>query len=86
MLGETLEPKVAFGRVLRRFRKRAGLSQEQLALEAGVRRTYVSLIELGQNQPTITIIFKLAAALNSLPSELIRETELEGSGRTHRDL
>lgn len=79
MLGGPLEPKLAFGRVLRRFRKVAGLSQEQLALEAGVRRTYVSLIELGQNQPTITVLFKLAAALNRRPSELIEQTELESA-------
>jgi transcriptional regulator with XRE-family HTH domain len=77
MLGESLEPKSAFGKVLRRQRKAVGLSQEQLALEAGVRRTYVSLIELGQNQPTITVIFRLAAALNMLPSELIEQTERE---------
>ena len=77
MLGGHLEPKVAFGKVLRRFRKDAGLSQEQLALEAGVRRTYVSLIELGQNQPTITVLFKLAAALRCRPSELIEHTEQE---------
>jgi transcriptional regulator with XRE-family HTH domain len=54
MLGESLDPKVAFGRALRRFRKEAGLTQEQLAFEADVRRTYVSLIELGQNQPTLS--------------------------------
>lgn len=77
MLGEPLDPKSAFGKVLRRLRKASGLSQEQLALEAGVRRTYVSLIELGQNQPTITVIFRLAGALNKPPSELIEETERE---------
>ena len=81
MLGENLEPKVAFGRVLRRLRKNAGLSQEQLAFEAGVRRTYISLIELGQNQPTISVVFRLAAALQRLPSDLIKETEQECSTR-----
>jgi transcriptional regulator with XRE-family HTH domain len=79
MLGESLEPKLAFGKVLRRLRKAAGLSQERLALEADVRRTYVSLIELGQNQPTITTLFKLAAALKRKPSDLIRETEEEAA-------
>ncbi|MDR6449865.1 transcriptional regulator with XRE-family HTH domain [Paraburkholderia terricola] len=77
MLGESLDPKIAFGKALRRLRKQAGFTQEQLALEADIRRTYVSLIELGQNQPTITVIFRLAKALRCLPSDLIIETEKE---------
>ncbi|MGH8778842.1 helix-turn-helix domain-containing protein [Paraburkholderia sp.] len=72
-----MEPAVAFGRTLRRFRKTAKLTQEQLALEAGVRRTYVSLMELGQNQPTITTVFKLAKALGCAPSTLVRAAEEE---------
>lgn len=42
-----MDSAVVFGRVLRRLRKTAGLTQEQLALEAGVERNYVSLIERG---------------------------------------
>jgi hypothetical protein len=38
---------------------------------------------LGQNQPTITTLFKLAAALKQKPSDLIRETEQETQGLTH---
>jgi transcriptional regulator with XRE-family HTH domain len=67
----------AFGLVLRRQRKARGLSQEQLALDAGVQRNYVSLLELGRNQPTISIIFKLADALSVRPSGLIKMTEDE---------
>jgi transcriptional regulator with XRE-family HTH domain len=65
----------AFGKVLQQRRRQARLTQEQLALEAGVQRTYVSMIERGVNQPTITVIFKLAAGLNCLPSVLIAEVE-----------
>jgi len=65
----------AFGKVLQKRRKQAGLTQEQLALEAGVQRTYVSMIERGVNQPTITVIFKLAAGLKCLPSVLIADVE-----------
>jgi transcriptional regulator with XRE-family HTH domain len=72
-----LDPAVAFGRVLRRQRKEAGLSQEQLALEAEVERNFVSLIERGVNQPTIRVIFRLAAALQLKPSKLIELTEEE---------
>ncbi|MQA19324.1 helix-turn-helix domain-containing protein [Rugamonas rivuli] len=66
---------MAFGVVLRSFRKKAGLSQEQLALEAGVERNFVSLIERGINQPTIRIIFKLAAALQVDPSAMMKAVE-----------
>ncbi len=65
----------AFGKALRDQRVKAGLTQEQLGLEADLRRTFISLLELGQQQPTITTIFKLAKALNLLPSELISEVE-----------
>jgi transcriptional regulator with XRE-family HTH domain len=66
---------LAFGKVLRERRKQAGLTQEKLALEADVQRNYVSLIERGVHQPTINVIFKLAAALNCQPSALIADVE-----------
>lgn len=65
----------AFGKVLREKRLEAGLTQEQLGLEAGVRRTFVSLLELGEQQPTLTTIVKLAGALNIKPSELVAIAE-----------
>ena len=72
MLGKLrTQPGEVFGRVLRVLRVERGLSQEALALEAGVQRNYVSLIERGVNQPTIKIIFKLAAALAMKPSQVI---------------
>jgi transcriptional regulator with XRE-family HTH domain len=66
-----LEPGVAFGQVLRALRRDADLSQEQLALIAGVERNFVSLIERGVNQPTIRVIFKLAQALGVPASKII---------------
>lgn len=68
---------VAFGRVLRRYRLSAGLSQEKLALEAGLQRNYISLLELGQNQPTITTLFKLAVVLSIEPEQLIQAVRIE---------
>jgi transcriptional regulator with XRE-family HTH domain len=70
-----LPPHVAFGQVLRKHRLAAGLSQEQLGLDADVQRNFISLIETGQNQPTITTIFKLAHALNVKPSKFVSEAE-----------
>lgn len=71
----TITPHAAFGQALRAFRLAAGLSQEQLGLEAGVQRNFISLIETGQNQPTISTIFKLAGALEMKPSKLVAAAE-----------
>jgi len=70
-----VKESLEFGRVLRRLRLAAGFTQEQLGQEAGLQRNYVSLMERGVNQPTVTTIFKLAAALNISASEMIAEVE-----------
>lgn len=69
----------AFGRVLRERRLAAGLSQEKLALEAEVDRTFVSLLERGGRQPTLSTLWRLAEALSVAPSELVGGIE-----KTHR--
>lgn len=73
MLGKNknLSPPEALGIVLRELRKKAGYSQEKLAFEAGIERNYVSLIELGRNQPTISVLFKLSNALEIKPSKFV---------------
>lgn len=58
-----MEPEVAFGQVLRELRKRQNLSQERLALESGMERNYVSLLELGRNSASVKMIFKIAPVL-----------------------
>jgi transcriptional regulator with XRE-family HTH domain len=78
-----LDEAVAFGKVLRRLRNEAGLSQEQLGLEADLRRTYVSILELGQQQPSLGTLFKLARALGLPASMLLAEVENElGNSKT----
>lgn len=72
-----MEPAVAFGKVLRRMRKRAALTQEQLGFDAELRRTYVSILELGQQQPSLATILKIAAALGCSASELMAQVEKE---------
>lgn len=67
-----MEIAKAFGIVLRELRKEAGLTQEGLGLDADLRRTFVSFLELGQQQPTLATIFKLSKALNVDASEMIR--------------
>lgn len=51
------------GRNLRRLRDEKGLSQEAFAHEAGIHRTYISDIERGARNPTITVVAKIALAL-----------------------
>jgi transcriptional regulator with XRE-family HTH domain len=77
MSGTFIEPAQAFGVVLRRLRKAKGLTQETLGLEADVQRNFISLIELGQNQPTITTIFRLASALGVKPSKMLELVQAE---------
>ena len=59
------------GRNLRRLREAKGLSQEAFAHDAGIHRTYVSDIERGARNPTITIVAKLAAALQVTAGEML---------------
>lgn len=72
-----MEPAVAFGKILRQLRQEAGLTQEALGFEADLRRTYVSILELGQQQPSLTTILKLAKALNLTGSTLVGMIESE---------
>jgi transcriptional regulator with XRE-family HTH domain len=72
-----LEAGVAFGKVLRRLRTEAGVTQEQFGFDADLRRSYVSILELGQQQPSLTTILKIAAALRLPASELMSLVEQE---------
>ena len=49
---------------MRRLRQLKGWSQEEFAHEAGLHRTYVSDLERGARNPTITVVDKLAVALD----------------------
>ena len=60
-----------FGKVLREIRTENNISQEKLAELCDLDRTYISLLERGLRQPTITTIFKLARALDISPSSII---------------
>ncbi len=65
----------AFGRVLREQRGARRISQEGLALSAGVDRTFVSQMERGIRQPTLTTLWKLASALELSPATLVARVE-----------
>lgn len=56
---------------VRRARKSAGLSQEELAFEAGLDRTYISQVERGKRNVTIVVLAKIARALKTTPDRLL---------------
>ncbi|WP_066131403.1 helix-turn-helix domain-containing protein [Bordetella ansorpii] len=60
-----------FGETLRQQRVARSISQEELAHKASVDRTFVSRIERGIRQPTISTLFGLAQALEMAPEHLV---------------
>lgn len=52
-----------FGEMVRKKRKQAELSQEELAEKLGIHRTYMSFIERGIRNPSLVMIFKISRAL-----------------------
>ncbi len=70
----------AFGEVLRELRLATGLSQEALAHDCGLHRTYISALELGDHSPSLDTLFMLAAGLGVKPSDFVRRVErLQGT-------
>lgn len=64
-------PEQAFGMVLRDLRQARSMSQETLALESELDRTFISLLERGLRQPSLTTILQLAGPLGVAPQELV---------------
>jgi len=63
------------GMAIRRKRHKLNLSQEDFADKADIHRTYVSSIELGKVDVSISIAFKIANALNIPLSSILKEVE-----------
>lgn len=64
-----------FGRRLKYYRARRKLSQENLAEISGLHRTYISGLERGIRNPTITIVVRLARALEIAPGALFSDSD-----------
>lgn len=63
------------GDVLREERVKAKLTQETLAVKAGVSRNYISMLELNQKSPTVQMLFKVCKVLKVRPSVVIARVE-----------
>jgi transcriptional regulator with XRE-family HTH domain len=67
--------QTAFGTALRELRAERGMSQESLALDAGLNRGYYSGVELGKRNIALVNIEKLATALDLPVSEIFQRAE-----------
>ncbi len=65
------DPRPAFGRRLAEARRAAGLSQEALAHETGMARSYLGGVERGKRNISLVNICRLASALNMRPGDLL---------------
>lgn len=66
------DPRILFGRQLRKLRLRNKLSQERLAEIADLHRNYVGGVERGERNVSLVNIVKLARALKVKPGQLLR--------------
>ena len=71
---QILELMRAFAAELKARRSELGISQEELAHRSDVNRTFVAKLELAQNQPTLTVLLKLAGGLGVELPELLQVT------------
>lgn len=61
------------GNNVRHIRETKGWSQEDLAHESGLHRTYISGVERGSRNPTVDVLKRLALALDVKPYQLLKE-------------
>lgn len=66
----------AFGEVLRRHRRALKLTQEELSIETGLDRTFLSLLERGLRRPSLATVFVLANKFGLEPAQLVMETQI----------
>lgn len=74
----------AFGMVVRRKRAELRISQEELAHQAGLDRTYVSAIERALYNPSLATVFAIAKAVGERPNALVEEVEVVMARRPRR--
>jgi transcriptional regulator with XRE-family HTH domain len=67
-----MDLREVFAANLRRLRHKKGFSQETLAYEADINRTYISKLETGISYPGLEVIGKIAYVLDVEPAELLK--------------
>ncbi len=69
----------ALGRLIKQRRIKLGISQEQLGFRANLDRTYISGLERGVRNPSLTALVSLAAGMGISVSEFIDNLEAEAN-------
>ena len=72
-----MSSSVAFGRVVRRARKKLGFSQEELADRCSLHRNAIGLVERGERSPSFDTLLAIAHGLDVKPSTLVARVERE---------
>lgn len=72
IMAQMKDPLEALGDKVRSLRTKLDLSQEALAERCDFDRTYISLIERGQRNPSFTNLIRLARGLDVSVSDLIK--------------
>jgi transcriptional regulator with XRE-family HTH domain len=70
-----LNPKSAFGIVLRRLREKHGDSQDSFAHRTGYHRNYIGQLERGEKSPSLSALFALAEECGMHPSQVLKMVE-----------
>lgn len=73
---KSFDPSLArLGDAIRKQRDATGRSQEAISMDAEIHRTYLSQLELGQRNPSYTVLLRLAKALHVRLTELLPEED-----------
>jgi transcriptional regulator with XRE-family HTH domain len=67
-----MKDEEVFGTLLKDLRKKKSISQEKLAEKTGLNRIFISLLETGKRNPTLTTICKISQGLDIKASELLK--------------
>lgn len=70
-----MKPEIAFGIIMKQHRKELKLSQEEIADLCGLDRTFISLLERAQRQPSLNTIIVIARSLQIEAHILVKEVE-----------
>ncbi|WP_289356252.1 helix-turn-helix transcriptional regulator [Paenibacillus sp. S-12] len=72
-----MNTELVFGKVLKAVRAKYDISQEELAFRSNLDRTYISMLERGIHQPSLSSLMSIAQAVNIKASDLVRLYEIE---------
>jgi len=72
----------SFGKLIAKRRNALGISQEEFAERADLDRTYISGLERGVRNPSLTAIVKVAKGFGVTTEELLRGLEAKSKGKS----